>query len=330
MTRRAAMAGLATMAALALLPGAASAATVAVYDRPGDADSGAAAITVVAVEALPGEANDLTFTTAGETVVVRDPAVALTPGDGCGAAVSGEITCRGVTRAISGIWVNAGDGDDTVDASATALAVVANGGPGPDVLAGGGADDTLIGNGGDDRLNGGPGDDYLWGGIGADALDGGTGDDELDVGGDPSQQRGDVVTCGAGFDTVDTPAAFEQLADACERVTISIPGTTALPVTLRPLHRVRGGMAMRVTCTRPDGGRGCRVHVVVHITGRRPLRADVTVKPGHSTLVHLHGTPPPTDRQVRVTISGDQLNAKGDEGGPARFRGGFFTTARRL
>jgi Ca2+-binding RTX toxin-like protein len=69
---------------------------------------------------------------------------------------------------VTGVTFNGGDGNDTLDASATAVVITADGGAGNDTLTGGSANDTL---------NGGAGNDTLQGGAGADAIDGGTGTD---------------------------------------------------------------------------------------------------------------------------------------------------------
>jgi Ca2+-binding RTX toxin-like protein len=69
--------------------------------------------------------------------------------------------------------VNAGAGDDVVDASglaANAIRLAVDGGDG---------DDVLLGGAGADALTGGAGDDVLMGGPGQDVLDGGPGDNTL-------------------------------------------------------------------------------------------------------------------------------------------------------
>ncbi|MCW2986240.1 MAG: calcium-binding protein, partial [Conexibacter sp.] len=284
MGRRAAAtaAGIATAAAcaLGLAPAVAGAATVSIDERLAFPQYGERAATEVVVAALPGEVNHITFSSVAADVVVRDPGVALTPGDGCVATAPGQVTCHGPQRAISRLVVDAGDGDDVVDASATDIELSANGGDGADTLIGGGGDDVLLGDDGDDQLTGGPGDDYLSGWTGADRTDGGEGDDRFALDGDPTRQRGDVVTCGPGADAAETPAAYEQLTDACERVTISVPGAALEPVTVRgPLRAVRGGLVLRLACNREvDGdGRGCRIRVAATIPGRRTLRGATSV-----------------------------------------------------
>jgi hypothetical protein len=412
---------------------AAEGATVTVPDLGG--------VETVTVVALPGESNRLSFTIAGDAVVVRDPSAPLTAGDArCTSSGVGELTCRGALGAPAGLSVDAGDGDDVVDDTATALPMrvdgglgkdtllggtgsddlrpglgddtvdggpgdntvdyaertatvavvldggvpsglagdrdgrapsgeggeydtitnvgnidggrgddvltgnagtnVLTGGAGADTLRGGGAkdslyggpgadrlfgdadDDALIGNAGDDRLAGGAGDDTLSGGFGADGFDGGAGDDYFDVGGDPSQQRGERVACGAGRDAVDSPAAFEALAGDCERVWIPVPGQTTLPVLVRlPVRQAGGSLAVPLRCTSGEGTRRCRLRVTLHRAGGRTAHASVSLRAGADAIVHLHAPHLAPGERVRLTISGTQLDAEG--GGPAPIRGGF-------
>jgi len=85
--------------------------------------------------------------------------------------------------------LQAGAGDNTIDASGLTLApVVVMGGAGNDVLIGGSLSDQLHGEAGQDALHGNGGEDHLWGGDDidrlyggnlADILDGGPGNDQL-------------------------------------------------------------------------------------------------------------------------------------------------------
>jgi VCBS repeat-containing protein len=80
------------------------------------------------------------------------------------------ITLNGLTIATA---VDAGDGNDIVDASALALApLTLLGGGGNDNLRGGLANDTIDGGDGNDMLRGGGGDDAIQGGAGVDAVSG--------------------------------------------------------------------------------------------------------------------------------------------------------------
>jgi Ca2+-binding RTX toxin-like protein len=102
--------------------------------------------------------------------------------------------------------IDAGDGDDVINALASPVPILADGGNGNDKVAGGiGADtlsggagkDTLGGGLGNDRLNGNGGHDRLFGEAGADRLYGYDGNDLLDGG-----SSGDRLEGGAGADTM--------------------------------------------------------------------------------------------------------------------------------
>jgi Ca2+-binding RTX toxin-like protein len=128
------------------------------------------------------------------------------------AAAGGFITVNGQATTLAAnnqakIVVNAGDGADTVDASALAVAnygaLTINGGEGADLLTGGAGNDNLRGDGGNDRvigfkgnddLEGGAGNDVLvWNnGDGTDVMDGDAGADEVEINGAPT--AGDVFT----------------------------------------------------------------------------------------------------------------------------------------
>src|SRR5262249_22746493 len=113
-----------------------------------------------------GAADNVIVTgTAGEDVVV-------VAGDATGVSVLGlaaRVNIVGAEAANDRLTINAGAGDDAVEASgltATSIALTANGSDGDDILVGGDGADTLNGEAGDDVLIGGPGDDSLDGGPG--------------------------------------------------------------------------------------------------------------------------------------------------------------------
>jgi Ca2+-binding RTX toxin-like protein len=128
------------------------------------------------------------------------------------AAAGGFITVNGQATTLAAnnqakIVVAAGDGADTVNASALAVAdystLTINGGEGDDLLTGGSDNDNLRGDGGNDRVIGFKGDDDLEGGAGNDVLvwnngdntdvvDGDAGADEVEINGAPT--AGDVFT----------------------------------------------------------------------------------------------------------------------------------------
>jgi Ca2+-binding RTX toxin-like protein len=112
--------------------------------------------------------------------------VAIGSGQGGDFQLAGLATAVNVRNADPGtdrVTVNAGDGDDVVDAFNVAAGAALL------VLDGGLGNDVLIGGAGDDTIDGGDGDDVLVGSDGFDTLNGGAGDDTL--------IDGEVVTDGA-------------------------------------------------------------------------------------------------------------------------------------
>ena len=135
------------------------------------------------------EADTITLAAAGGFITVNRQATTLAANDN------------------AKIVVNAGDGADTVDASALAAAdysaLTVNGGNGDDLLTGGSDNDHLLGDGGNDRVVGFKGNDDLEGGDGNDVLvwnngdntdvmDGDAGADEVEINGAPT--AGDIFT----------------------------------------------------------------------------------------------------------------------------------------
>lgn len=98
----------------------------------------------------------------------------------------------------------AGPGNDTVEAGEGADSV--EGGGGNDLIDGGLGNDLLIGQAGNDVAKGGEGNDVAKGGAGNDALVGGAGDDRLVAGSGPDRLNGgsgrDTCSGGPGKDRV--------------------------------------------------------------------------------------------------------------------------------
>jgi Ca2+-binding RTX toxin-like protein len=114
-----------------------------------------------------------------DTVIVNGTAAAdviTVAGDAGHADVLGlaaRVHISGAEPANDRLVVNAGGGDDVVNAAAltaSAIGLVENGDDGNDLLIGGAGDDTLSGGAGDDILIGGPGLDVLDGGPGNNVL----------------------------------------------------------------------------------------------------------------------------------------------------------------
>jgi Ca2+-binding RTX toxin-like protein len=182
--------GIAALCVLALAPAAAVAATANTR------------IKRVFYTAGPGEVNSLTISLAGADFVLDDPGATITAAPAC-VGMGSSVTCSGT--AIIGITVSAGDGADSVT-NTTATRSTLSGGDGNDSLAGGSGNDTLRGN------------------KGVDTHAGGAGDDLIDARGD----RGDVVSCGDGNDTVLADAA-DSIALDCETVDRGILPPTPPP-----------------------------------------------------------------------------------------------------
>ncbi|HVL95484.1 MAG TPA: calcium-binding protein [Solirubrobacteraceae bacterium] len=162
---------------------------------------------------------------------------------------------------------------------------------GADLLLGGPLDDVLDGGAGGDTLSAGAGGDALTGGAGTDALDGGVGDDLIDT----ADERGEVVQCGAGEDTV-VGDRLDVLI-GCEVRDLS--GRAPLRLVPRPraagreaivrlrfrVPRAGGGRAYRVLMVTgpPAGGPPCaagpRVLTALPVAGER-VRAGQLVKVG--------------------------------------------------
>lgn len=171
--------GIAALCAVAILPAAAVASTASI------------SIKRVFYAAAPGEVNDFTISMSGTDYALADPGAAISAGAGCTASGS-TATCPG--GGINGITVSGDDGADNIR-NTTAMRSTLSGGDGHDSLEGGSGNDTLRGNQGVDTLTAGAGDDFV------------------DVRGD----RGDIVTCGDGADTVRADVSDSVAAD-CESV----------------------------------------------------------------------------------------------------------------
>jgi hypothetical protein len=152
--------------------------------------------------AAPGEVNNLTISLPGADYTLVDLGATVAAAPAC-TAVGDTATCP--AAGIIGITVSIGDGADSVTNTTSTPA-------------------TLSGGDGNDSLAGGPGNDILRGNKGVDTHAGGAGDDFIDARGD----RGDVVNCGDGNDTVRGDTADSIAAD-CETVDRGIPPPAPAP-----------------------------------------------------------------------------------------------------
>jgi Ca2+-binding RTX toxin-like protein len=135
--------------------------------------------------------------------------------EGGGGADSFTVAMNAGSSRPSDITFGGGDGNDTLDASATSVPIFAFGdaeddsligGRGADTLQGGDGRDVLAGNSGADVLNGNAGNDTITGGAGNDLLNGGDDNDSLDGGTGNDAVAGfagdDVIRGGTGTDTL--------------------------------------------------------------------------------------------------------------------------------
>ncbi|HSB91145.1 MAG TPA: Ig-like domain-containing protein [Anaerolineales bacterium] len=158
--------------------------------------------------------------------------------------------------AVLAVTIDAGGGDDRVDALAGGAGIPTSllGGPGHDTLLGGAGPDTLAGGSGNDVLQGGPGNDVLAGGDGNDTLQGGAGHDTLQggdgadslaggsgndllLGGDGddrfpvrSGEGRDILEGGLGTDTLEVTGT-----GAADWITVSANGTRVSLVQTTPV-----------------------------------------------------------------------------------------------
>jgi hypothetical protein len=123
--------------------------------------------TVLVYQAERGEANRVSVESKRDELRVTDPAAVIQSGEGCTPIGRHGAICRVPEAGISGVFVDGGDGADTIRSrSATTLmndgSLTINGGRGDDVLVGGPLGDQLYGGPGADVLRGGAGTDRLY------------------------------------------------------------------------------------------------------------------------------------------------------------------------
>jgi Ca2+-binding RTX toxin-like protein len=182
----------------------------------GDLSGTGVAQVAIDLAATPGAAAG---DAAADTVTVAGTAgndhIVIT-GAGTSLAVTGlpaQVTIAGAEGANDRLTVNAGIGNDTIDASTLLAGVIGL------TIDGGAGNDTIIGSQGADMLLGGDGDDTVIGGRGNDVAVLGNGNDTF------------VWNPGDGSDTVDGQAGTDTLvfndANVSENVVISANGSRA-------------------------------------------------------------------------------------------------------
>jgi Ca2+-binding RTX toxin-like protein len=172
----------AVIAALLIVPAAASASTVSLATADPDNPPR------ITYTAANGEANKLDVKVTGAVAQIKDPGANITTTPGSNCVVAGNqksATCtdpQGIAVFI--ITASLGTGTDTADIAGTRGSI--DGGPGSDTInggelqdflnGGGGGTDTLHGNAGNDSLN----DGDTSGAANKDTLDGGADSDSVD------------------------------------------------------------------------------------------------------------------------------------------------------
>ena len=196
--------GIAALCVFALIPAVALAATANTR------------IKRVFYTAAPGEVNNLTISLPGAEYALDDPGATITAAPAC-VGIGSSVTCPATD--IIGITISAGDGADSIT-NTTATRSTLSGGDGNDSLAGGSGNDILRGNKGVDTHAGGAGDDLI----------------------DARGNRGDIVSCGDGNDTVMGDIA-DTIALDCETVDRGVappPPPVVPPPPPDPRHRSTG------------------------------------------------------------------------------------------
>jgi Ca2+-binding RTX toxin-like protein len=158
----------------------------------------------------------ITATTRTFTFAGTDDDITLADLSGGMSRISSVSSSETVTftNPTGSLTINAGDGADMIDASASAVAVTINGGGGADEITGTSLADAINGDAGDDLITAGTGNDTIDGGAdddvsvwnngdGSDMIDGGTGTDQQQVNLADNGTEGDIVSIGDNGARVD-------------------------------------------------------------------------------------------------------------------------------
>ena len=171
-------------------------------------------------------------TSAFESVEFANPTSTLTLNAGDG---SNTITVGALDAGFAASFtIDAEDGDDSLIATATNIALSIVGGDGADTLVGGTLNDTIDGGAGNDSIDGGDGNDSLAGGTdndtvkggaGTDSIDGGAGNDLIEGGTENDTLLGgtedDTILGEEGDDSIDGDAGTDSLDGGAGNDTIT-------------------------------------------------------------------------------------------------------------
>jgi hypothetical protein len=154
--------------------------------------------------ASPGESNELTIAPVASAYHVADAGAPVRAGAGCHAK-AGVVTCT--LGGVAGVFVDLGDGSDSVRLAALTIPAEVAAGPGDDLVIAGSGDDVVLGGAGDDTVYGGDGSDLIYGGDGEDYLSGGPGANIVDGG-----AGNDSIVGGAGDDLLSGGPDDDEIA----------------------------------------------------------------------------------------------------------------------
>jgi Ca2+-binding RTX toxin-like protein len=276
--------------------------------------------------ALPAVRADLGGTDAAADRVVVDGSQFDDTIDVAGATVSGlaaPLTIAGA-EATDELRVNALAGFDRVSATATTLALTADGGPDDDALVGGPAAETLLGgdgndavdgNGGDDRALLGAGDDgFTWdAGDGSDVVEGQEGMDTLAFNGSGAAESFSAFAAGPRVRFTRDVGNITMDLDDIERIdaaavgggdTLAASDLSGTDLTAIRLAAGTDGAADRVFA---DGSAGADA---VTVTGG-PGTTNLAGLP-NGLMLAVTGTQAPTDElHVRGLGGDDTIDASG-------------------
>jgi Ca2+-binding RTX toxin-like protein len=218
------------------------------------AAASASGLVLFGVAADPAFASYNAQVVNGTLQIVGDGAsdkLALLP-DGSSLAVDvgedGTIDFRFDSSTFNAINVQAGGGDDTVDASngiAGFGPLTINGGSGDDTIRGGDGADTLLGGNGNDTLDPGRGDDVAFGGggndtfvwdpgDGSDVIEGQGGSDAMNFHGSAANEQIDVSANGSRVRLFRNVASITMDLNGIEALNLATLGGTDT-VTVHPL-----------------------------------------------------------------------------------------------
>lgn len=171
---------------------------------------------------------DVTIDGTGQAVVTGtagDDVIAASQGSAVSALAGNDLVCMLPGTATTATTIDAGEGDDTVDASTLPVGATLS------TILGAG-DDTYLGGAASDQVATGAGSSTVTTGAGNDAVGSGV----------AGQPNGDKIDLGAGDDVLDwhgtqTQASKVELGDGANTLTDTDGGVVAINATNRKLDR---------------------------------------------------------------------------------------------